>query len=94
MQEKDTIVFETISLLQEEGKLSYIPTVKDQNNNMPVRFAQKTISDFSLVFENAAHDFPQIISYTRISKDSLVAEISGIKDGEPLKHTFPMKRVK
>lgn len=94
LKEKDTVVFETIRLVQEQGGLFYIPTVKNQNDGLPVRFTLRTISDFELVFENPQHDFPQIISYTKINSDSLVAEISGTKNGQEYKQTFPMKRVR
>lgn len=94
LKEKDTIVFETIRLLQEQGSLFYIPEVKNQNGGLPVRFKSKIASDMELVFENPLHDFPQIISYTKINEDSLVAEISGVKNGKERKQTFPMKRVK
>lgn len=94
LKEKDSIVFETIRLVQEQDSLFYIPTVKSQHEGLPVRFALKTISDAALVFENPQHDFPQIISYTKINTDSLVAEISGMKNGDQRKQTFPMKRVK
>ncbi|MFL9483421.1 DUF6265 family protein [Chitinophagaceae bacterium LWZ2-11] len=94
MKEKDTIIFETIRLVQEDGSLFYIPTVKNQNDGLPIRFALKIVSDTTLVFENPQHDFPQIISYTKIGTDALVAEISGNKNGHPHKQTFPMKRVK
>lgn len=94
IKEKDTIVFENIQLVQEQDGLFYIPTVKNQNDSLPVRFAGKTISETQLVFENPKHDFPQIISYTKITTDSLVAEISGTKNGQERKQTFPMKRMK
>jgi hypothetical protein len=94
IKEKDTVVFENIRLVQEQDGLFYIPTVKNQNYGLPVRFTAKTISESQLVFENPQHDFPQIISYTKISADSLVAEISGTKNGQERKQTFPMKRVK
>lgn len=94
VKEKDTIVFEHIRLVMEQGRLFYIPAVKNQNDGLPVRFAAKTISATELVFENAQHDFPQVISYTRISADSLVAEISGTRNGKERRQTFPMKRVK
>jgi len=94
VKETDTIVFENIRLVQEQGGLFYIPIVANQNDDMPIRFAAKTISDTQLVFENPQHDFPQIISYTKIGKDSLVAEISGLKNGQKRQQTFPMKRVK
>lgn len=93
VKEKDTVVFENIRLLQEHDKLFYIPVVKDQNDGMPVRFSNKIISDTKLVFENPQHDFPQLISYTRITSDSLVAEISGTIKKQGRKQAFSMKRV-
>jgi len=94
VKDKDTIVFENIRLLQEKNRLYYIPTIKNQNEGLPVRFAAKRISENQLVFENPQHDFPQIIAYTKITSDSLIAEISGTKNGQKHKQTFPMKRVK
>ncbi|MFY7900600.1 MAG: DUF6265 family protein [Chitinophagaceae bacterium] len=93
LKEKDTIVFETIQLVQEQNNVWYIPTVTNQNNNMPVKFSAKIVEDNTIVFENLQHDFPQLISYTKINADSLVAEISGIKNGMERKQKFPMKRV-
>lgn len=94
LKEKDTIVFENIRLVQETDSLFYIPIVKNQNEGLPVRFSAKTISETQLIFENPQHDFPQIISYTKINTDYLTAEISGTKNGQNRKQTFPMKRVK
>jgi len=94
LKERDTMIFENIRLVQEEGKLFYVPTVKNQNGGLPVRFVLKTITDTTLVFENLQHDFPQVISYTKIDKDRLVAEISGVKNGQQRKQTFPMQRIK
>lgn len=91
---KDTIVVENIRLVQEPNGLFYIPTVKSQNEALPIPFAAKTISKTQLVFENPKHDFPQIISYTKITPDSLVAEISGTRNGQEHKQKFPMKRLK
>lgn len=94
LQEKDTIVFENIRLVQEQNGLFYIPVVKGQNDNLPVRFAIKIISETQLVFENQQHDFPQIISYTKTGTETLTAEISGIIKGKERKQTFLMKRAK
>lgn len=93
LKEKDTIVFETVQLLQEKSSLFYIPQVKNENEGLPVRFKEKLISDNELVFGNQLHDFPQIISYTKICADSLVAEISGTKNGKERSQKFPMKRI-
>ncbi|MGL5889086.1 MAG: DUF6265 family protein [Bacteroidia bacterium] len=94
LKKKDTIVFETIRLIQEKEGLFYIPTVKNQNDGLPVRFAAKTVSETQLIFENLQHDFPQIISYTKITADSLNVEISGAKNGQERKQIFQMKRIK
>ncbi len=94
LKEQDTIVFESIRLVQQEEGIFYIPVVKDQNNGAAVRFAATTVSETRLVFENPQHDFPQVISYTKISGDSLIAEISGGRDGKMRKQRFPMVRVR
>lgn len=94
LNEKDTVVFEDIRILQEGQKLFYIPTVKHQNDGLPVRFVLKAISDTAMVFENLQHDFPQVISYTKTGANALIAEISGMKNGQERKQTFPMKRIK
>ncbi|WP_410220678.1 DUF6265 family protein [Pedobacter sp.] len=94
LKEKDTIVFETLRLAVEGNNLFYIPTVKNQNDGKPIKFALKTLSDTQLVFENPQHDFPQVITYTKIKPDSLVAEISGTRNGQHRKQVFPMRKVK
>jgi sarcosine oxidase delta subunit len=91
---KDTVSSETISLTQVGKDLFYIPTVKNQNNGKAVKFTLTTLSDNQLVFENPKHDFPQKISYKKISNDSLVAEISGILNGKQNSQLFPMKKMK
>lgn len=94
VNDRDTMVFETVRLLEEQDSLFYIPVVKNQNRGLPVRFGLKACSDTKMVFENTQHDFPQQISYTRINADSLVAIISGLKNGKERKVEFPMRRVK
>ncbi|GEP52154.1 hypothetical protein FNO01nite_28260 [Flavobacterium noncentrifugens] len=94
VKQKDTIIFENIRLIQDKAGFFYIPTVKNQNGGLPVRFEATTISATQLVFENPQHDFPKTISYTKISSDSLLAEISGTKNEQERKQTFSMKRLK
>lgn len=90
----DTVVFETVRLIQEGNSLFYIPTVKNQNKGLSVRFSLHTISDALFVFQNPGHDFPQVITYKRINADSMVAEVTGIVKGKERKEMFPMKRIK
>lgn len=91
---KDTVVLENIQLIQEKNKLHYIPTVKNQNNGLAVKFQMTSITDSSVVFENQQHDFPQMISYKKISTDSLLAQISGRRNGQLKQQSFPMRRQK
>lgn len=92
--ESDTVSYEEFKLAQIGDRLSYTPTVRDQNNNKPVKFDLTSMTDKQLVFENLKHDFPQKISYTRINGDSLVAQISGEVDGKLQSMKFPMSRIK
>lgn len=91
---KDTVFYESVQLQQRMGQTDYIVSVKDQNGAAPVPFTL-TLSDSSrLIFENPQHDFPSRITYTKITNDSLYAEISGVKNGKERKEGFPFKRVK
>ena len=89
---KDTIHSESIALVEENGTLMYRPTVQGQNGGKPVDFKLTSATDKQLVFENPSHDFPQKISYTKITNDSLVAEISGQQQGKPASEKFSMKK--
>lgn len=91
---KDTLSSEQLKLRYINGVLCYLPTVKNQNQGQEVKFKLSTISDKEAKFENPQHDFPQQISYTRLTPDSAVAEISGKINGESRSEKFPLKRVK
>lgn len=84
----DTLSFENVTLEQRNGKVSYVPVVKDQNNGQAVYFTLTHSTDSSLVFENMEHDFPQKISYTWLANDSLVAEVSAKIDGKLKSQSF------
>jgi hypothetical protein len=89
---KDTLHFESITLQQKGEELFYNATVKGQNENKAVTFKLTTKTAKQLVFENPKHDYPQKITYTLITKDSLVAAISGIQLGKPSSEKFGMKK--
>lgn len=93
VKQSDTTIFETITIFEEGDDLFYIPTVTDQNDAQPVRFKATTVSPSKMIFENPEHDFPQKITYEQVNKDSLVAQISGLKDGKKRRSNFPMRRV-
>ncbi len=90
----DTVSSESISL-EERGKdLFYIPTVKNQNDGKSIIFTLTSLTTNQLVFENPTHDFPQKITYTQVTSNSLVAVISGVVNGKENSQNFPMSRTK
>jgi hypothetical protein len=93
IKEKDTLHFEFITLQQKGEELTYSAAVRGQNNDKPVAFKLTTETEKQLIFENPKHDYPQKISYTQITPDSLVAKISGIQQGKPSSETFSMKKI-
>ena len=90
----DTMIFETIRIVQRNGVLQYIPTVRNQNGGEPVPFNCTGKKGNKLIFENPQHDFPKKITYAPSSANALTAEISGLRNGKEKKIQFPMTRVK
>ena len=69
------IELEKIQVAFRNGSYYYIPTVKNQNGEQPVKFKITSHSETGFVAENPQHDFPKRISYTLVNKDSIHAVI-------------------
>jgi hypothetical protein len=93
IRNSDTVSSERIQLKNEGDKLVYLPIVKNQNADEVVKFTLTSFTEKQLIFENPEHDFPQKISYTLITNDSLLAEISGLYKGKLASEKFPMHRM-
>lgn len=91
---KDTLHFEKIKLEQKREALIYISTIKGQNNDEPITFIQNDTIEKQLVFENPKNDFPQKISYSKITNDSIVIQISGNQQGKPSSSKYSMRKMK
>lgn len=92
IKEKDTIHFESIVLAQKGETLTYLATVKGQNDDKPVAFPSTAESDKQLVFENPKHDYPQKITYTKGANNTLTAEITGNLQGKLTTERFIMTK--
>jgi hypothetical protein len=90
IKEKDTLHFETIVLAQKGETLTYITTVKGQNENKPVTFLSISETENKFTFENSKHDYPQKITYTKSANNTLTTEISGKLQGKLTKEKFVM----
>jgi len=88
---RDTVrEFEFLRIQSRAGQVAYLA----QPSGRPeTAFAATLLSDTLLVFRNPAHDFPQQISYRKVTRDSLVARIEGPPGGQARAITFPMRRV-
>lgn len=92
IKEADTIHFESIVLAQKGEGLTYIATVKGQNDGKPVAFPSTSETENKLVFENLQHDYPQKITYTKGANNTLTAEISGKLNGKQTTERFIMAK--
>jgi len=67
----DTIVFEILEIKKINGTLTYLADVEQAMGQGIVDFPLVSQSANGLVFINKEHDFPQVLSYEKISDDSL-----------------------
>ena len=93
VRKNDTLITETIEIVQRGKTIFYIPAVSDQNDGQPVEFKLVSKKSKELVFENKTHDFPQRIIYMKTSTDVIDAKIEGIKQGFFSDVKFKLKRV-
>ena len=59
----------------------------------PILFKASTLTDSSVVFENAKHQFPQRIGYRRAGDNAMYAWIEGERNGETRRAEFPYHQV-
>ena len=83
--------FEHLRIESRAGKTAYVAHPSGQAETV---FPATVVHDTLLVFSNPTHDFPQQISYRRVSRDSVVARIEGTRGGQVRGTNFPMKRVR
>lgn len=81
--------YEFLRIQSRGGRTAYIAHPVGQAETT---FPATVLTDSLLVFSNPAHDFPQQISYRRVSRDSLVARIEGPRGGQVRGIDFPMRR--
>ena len=73
-----TTEYESVFVFERNGKLVYGVTPSRQAYT---EFVESELTDSSVVFSNAAHDFPQNVRYQRLGRDSLLARVDGTIQG-------------
>ena len=91
---KDTLHSEQMQLEQKGEALLYISTIKGQHNDQPIIFTQNDTIEKKLVFENPNNVYPKKISYSKITNDGILIQISGIQQGKPSSEKYSMKKMK
>lgn len=83
--------FEHLMLIARGDTLVYVAVPSGQQRT---EFTSTVVSDTALVFENRAHDFPQVIRYWRAGADSLYARVEGPGPNNTSRgFTIPMQRI-
>jgi len=85
-----TIEYEHTRIFERDGKLVYSARPSGQ---APAEFIADSVSGFSVIFSNPAHDFPQRVIYRRLSADSLLGRIEGLRGGQIRGVNFSYRRV-
>lgn len=84
-----TVAFEFLELRQQSAGVAYVARPSGQ----PQASFQWVSGDrTSARFENPAHDFPQVITYTLRPDGSLLARIEGTSKGKPRAVDYGLRR--
>jgi len=85
-----TIEYEHTRIFERKGTLVYSAQPSGQ---APAEFVADSVSGFSVIFSNPAHDFPQRVIYRRLTPDSLLGRVEGQRNGQIRGVNFSYRRV-
>jgi hypothetical protein len=91
---QDTIVSETVRIIEKDGSIFYEANVRGQNQDQPVLFKLSQVTDNKVVFVNPVHDFPQQITYEKNGQDKVLATIQGNDEGKIKSFEFKFSKLK
>ncbi len=92
LKEGKVIFGELMRINKEGGKIVYVARIGTKATPTPFELIRMTADE--VVFENAAHPFPQRIRYRREPDGGLFARIEGIDKGKERHEDFPMRRAR
>ncbi|HRH37979.1 MAG TPA: DUF6265 family protein [Flavobacteriales bacterium] len=81
LQDADTVFIEDLRISAMGSGVAYSARIATQNNGEWVPFMAQATGPDTLMFENALHDFPQCITYTR-SGEGWEVSVTGTDKGE------------
>jgi hypothetical protein len=83
--------FEFLRIVEDANGIAYISRPSENKQDTPFKMIRSSTGE--VVFENAAHDFPQRIIYKR-SGEKMIGRIEGLTNGKLKGIDFPYARVR
>jgi hypothetical protein len=93
MNNLDTLFFETMKIHKKGDRYVYATSFLLNGEEHKTDFYLTKCNNRRLVFENKTHDFPQLISYTFFTPDSMLATIGGMEKDTMRYEYLPMKKI-
>jgi hypothetical protein len=91
MSGNDTVFIEELAIRWDDGGAYYAARIPTQNEGRFVQFEMVAGTGDSLVFDNAAHDFPQRIVYRMADDSTWHVRVSGMHGDVPREEHFHFK---
>lgn len=92
INDQEPIFSESLRILNMKGEVFYLAKVDHNEMPIPFRLVNKSVDKF--IFENMNHDFPQRITYSFYSPDSLNVNVRRIEDNNIKEFFLAFRRVK
>ena len=86
-----TVEYEMVLIKEQNDRLAYEAHPSGQAS---ATFVSTTVSETSVVFENAEHDFPQRVGYRREGADTVQAWVEGQVNGTSRRIDFSYQRTR
>ncbi|HWN19799.1 MAG TPA: DUF6265 family protein [Gemmatimonadales bacterium] len=87
---KGLMEYELTLIREKEGKIHFEAHPSGQAAAV---FTATSANTDSVIFEAPEHDYPQIVGYRRLGRDSVIAWIDGEQGGKRRRIEFPYRRV-
>ncbi|HEY8403158.1 MAG TPA: DUF6265 family protein [Flavobacteriales bacterium] len=95
VKDRDTVVYEILELKKINGTITYLADVEEAMGQGIVDFPLVSHTSHTMTFINQKHDYPQVLSYEKISDDTLkviVGKYPLLEDKEAMVFNYVRKK--
>ncbi len=90
VEQDETVFIEFSSIARTEEGVFYTAFIIAGNQITP--FKMVALDSSEVIFTNPDHDFPQTITYQRLSAEELLIRLQGVENGQEKEESYAMKR--